>query len=96
MRKSWILMLVILLLTSLAIAQEPAKLTVGGDDTIRSILKKQVGQQVSLKLDSGDEISGVVRFVGDSVVHLGGLTGKEFYDAVIDPDEIAAVIIRVR
>lgn len=30
------------------------------------------------------------------VVHLGELSGKEYLDAVIDHEEVAAVIVRVR
>jgi len=34
--------------------------------------------------------------VGDKVVHLTSLTGREFFDAVVSLDQIAAVVIRVR
>jgi hypothetical protein len=85
----------ILLLGSMIFAQEP-KLSVGKDDTIRSVLSKYAGKRVTVKLDCGEELSGVVRSVGDNVVHLEELGGKEFYDAVVDLDEIAAVIVRAR
>ena len=49
-----------------------------------------------LELDSGEEPGGTVRTVGDHVVHVEKVTGKEFYDAVVDLDEVAAVILRVR
>jgi hypothetical protein len=76
-------------------AQQETKLTVGKDDTIRSVLSAQVGKRVTLKLDS-EELTGVVRSVGDHAVHLGDLTGREFFDAVVDLDEVSAVLIRVK
>ena len=96
MKKSLIPSLAILLFVSFAVAQDPAKLATAKDDTIRSVLTRQMGQRVTLKLNSGDELTGVVRLVGDEVIHLGELTGKEFFDAVIDDDDVSAVIIRVR
>jgi hypothetical protein len=80
---------------TLVFAQE-TKLSVAKDDTIRSVLAEQTGKRVTLKLDSGDELTGSVRGVGDRLVHLGELTGKEYFDAVVDLDEVAAVILRVR
>jgi hypothetical protein len=76
-------------------AQQEAKLTVGKDDTVRSVLAAHVGKRVTLKLDA-DELTGIVRSVGDHTVHLGELTGKEFFDAVVDLDEVSAVLIRVK
>lgn len=96
MRKSLFPAVLLLLFVSVAIAQEPAKLTVAKNDTMRSVLEKHAGQRVSVTLDSGEELTGIVRSVGDKLVHLGELTGKEYFDAVIDHEEIAAVIIRVR
>ena len=96
MKKSMIPMLLILLFVSFAVAQEPARLAAAKDDTIRSVLTRHVGQRVTVKLDSGDELTGVVKLVGDEVIHLGELTGKEFFDAVIDAEDVSAVIIRVR
>ena len=96
MRKMLIPGIVILLLVSFAFAQEPAKLTVAKDDTIRAVLVKHEGHRVTVKLASGEELTGIVRSVGTEVLHLGELTGREFFDAVIDHDEIAAVVVRVR
>jgi hypothetical protein len=96
MKKSLLASLAVLLLVTVALAQEPAKLTVAKADTIRTILEKHAGQRVSVKLESGEELTGVVRSVGDRLVHLGELTGKEYFDAVVDHDKIAAVVIRMR
>ena len=88
------LMLVLALITA-AVAQE-AKMSIVNEDTIRTVLSKQVGKQVTLKLDSGEELSGVVRTVGQHVVHVEKIAGKEFFDAVVDLDEVSAVLIRVK
>jgi hypothetical protein len=88
------LVLVLALITA-AVAQE-AKMSIVNEDTIRTVLEKQVGKQVTLKLDSGEELGGVVRTVGDHVVHVEKVSGKEFFDAIVDLDEVAAVILRVR
>jgi len=88
------LVLVLALITA-AVAEE-AKMAIVNEDTIRTVLAKQVGKQVTLKLDSGEELGGVVRTVGEHVVHVEKISGKEFFDAVVDLDEVAAVILRVR
>jgi hypothetical protein len=89
-----ILVTTLVLVPSMA-AQEGA-LKVANDDSIDSVLETQVGQRVTVTLASGTEITGIVRSVGEEVVHLSELSGKEFYDAVVSLDEIAAVTIRVR
>ena len=88
-------LLLVLALITAAVAQE-AKMSIVNEDTIRTVLTKQVGKQVTLKLDSGEELGGVVRTVGEHVVHVEKISGKEFFDAIVDLDEVAAVILRVR
>jgi hypothetical protein len=78
-----------------ALAQD-AKLEVRGADTVRTVLERQVGKRVSLVLTNGPEVGGVVTVVGDKVVHLSELTGREFFDAVVPLEHIAAVLIRTR
>jgi len=85
----------VLTLMSGALAQE-AKMSIVNEDTIHSVLSKQVGKQVTLELDSGEELSGTVRTVGEHVVHVEKISGKEFFDAIVDLEEVAAVILRVR
>jgi len=73
------------------------KLQVQSGDTMKTVLQGQMGQRVSVVLTTGPgEIAGVVTMVGDKVVHLSSLTGREYFDAVIALDQIAAVVIRVR
>lgn len=65
-------------------------------DTLQVILERHTGKSVTLKLDSGHELSGIVKEVGNHMLYLSQLAGKEFYDALIRIDRISAVIIRVR
>lgn len=51
---------------------------------------------MTLKLDSGEELTGTLRTVGNHVAHLEKLAGKDFFDAVVDVEEVAAVIVRAR
>jgi hypothetical protein len=96
MTKRLLLPVVLVLALITAAVAEEAKMSIVNEDTIRTVLAKQVGKQVTLKLDSGEELGGVVRTVGEHVVHVERISGKEFFDAVVDLDEVAAVILRVR
>lgn len=71
-------------------------LTVGNDDSIQTILAANQGNRVTIKLKSGDELSGKVGNVTQKLLVLQELTGKEFYDAAIDIEKVAAVIVRAR
>ena len=70
------------------------KLAFDPADTVASILKKQTGQKVELHTNSGEKFGGKVEAVGEKSVHLSGLNGQEFYDAVVMIEEISAVIVR--
>lgn len=90
---TFILLTGMLMLSHTTIA-EP--LTVKGDDDIESVLKAHNGKRVTVKLNSGDELTGTVGALGNDLVHLRELSGKEFFDAVVDTDEVSAVIIRTK
>lgn len=72
------------------------KLEVRKADTVRSLLERQVGKRVGLVLTTGPELTGTVTAVGDQVVHLSQLAGREFFDAMVSVDRISAVVIRAR
>jgi hypothetical protein len=65
-------------------------------DAIRVTLDQQTGKRVKVKLNSGQDIEGIVNHVGAQALSLTSLTGQEFFDATIRVDQIAAVIMRVR
>jgi hypothetical protein len=70
------------------------KLELQPNDTMRTVLEKQVGQIVDLRMKSGEKIGGKLDKVGDKLVLVSQLTGAEFFDAVVDIDNIAAAAVR--
>ena len=87
---------ILLAALSLPAGAQDAKLEVRSNDTVRTVLERQVGKRVSVVLTTGPELAGVVSSVGDKVVHLSELTGREFFDAVVNLDQVGAVVIRTR
>jgi hypothetical protein len=78
-----------------AFAQEAA-FALKASAEIKDILVQNTGKRVALRLASGDEIEGTVTTVGNSLVHVSRLAGKEFYDSVVSIDKISAVRMKVR
>ena len=87
---------ILLVALSLPAGAQDLKLEVRSNDTVRTVLERQVGKRVSVVLTTGPELAGVVTSVGDKVVHLSELTGREFFDAVVNLDQVGAVVIRTR
>lgn len=71
-------------------------LVLSQEDTIEKVLTAQKGKKVTIRLGSGEDLSGTLKEVNGSLVQLSGLSGKEFYDAVIVTKSITAVIIRTQ
>ena len=71
-------------------------ISINDDDSIKTVLTAQIGKQVSIKINSGQELTGTVTTVTDKLTHLAKLAGKEFYDAVVVNKNIEAVIIRTK
>jgi len=89
--------LLVTLAFCLAMAHASAQgLTVAPTDTIVSVVSAQKGKRVTLRLRSGQELTGVLRASTDRLAVLGELTGREFFDAVVPIDTIEAVIVRTR
>ncbi len=65
-------------------------------ETMREVLTEHSGKVLALRLESGEEIEGTVTMVGNSLVQISKLTGKDFYDAVVSIDKISAVRMRIR
>ena len=59
-------------------------------------LKTFTDKKVSLILESGTVMTGTVKDVGDHLVHLEKLDRKEYFDALIQLDEISAMETRFR
>lgn len=97
MRRMLIALGVVLGLAGLAsfVREAEAQQVIAGE-TIRTVLSQRLAKPVTVRLDSGEELTGLVRSVGDRVVQLEKLAGREFYDAYVDLEEVAAVIVRAR
>ncbi len=59
-------------------------------------LKAFLGKTVHVTLDSGKSLVGFVKGVGDHLVHLEKLGGKEHFDALIRIEDISAIESRFR
>ena len=85
------LLILAVTLTTTAFAD---KLAFDPADTVATILKKQTGQKVELLTKSGQKLGGKVEAVGEKTVHLSALTGQELFDAVVQLEDISAVLVR--
>ncbi|MGQ0749002.1 MAG: hypothetical protein ACT4PS_00560 [Betaproteobacteria bacterium] len=94
MKKTFYALLVAAAFAFLPAAQS-AELRVSENDTVESLLKAQKGR-VTVRLRSGQELSGTVRAVTSKMLHLGALSGREFFDAAVPLASIEAVIVRTR
>ncbi len=72
------------------------ELDISGGDSLARVLALQKGKTVTVQLSSGQELTGQVKNVTEDLAQLTELSGKEFFDAVIDIDEIAAVVVRTK
>jgi len=91
---TYVIIAVLLLLG--AVPARAAEVKVSGSDTVQSVLAAQKGSRVTVRLRSGQEMTGVMREATAKVVHIGALTGREFFDAVVPLEAIDAVIVRTR
>ena len=76
-----------------ASAQAPA---LAPSDTIQSVVSTQKGKRVTLRLRSGQELTGTVRESTDRLVVLTELAGRELFDGVVPIEAIEAVIVRTK
>jgi len=99
MRTTTLLVTGSLLACLVAPATAPAqdvKLEVKDGDSVKAVLERYVGKRVALVMTSGPDLTGTVVKVGERVVHLGELQGREFFDAAVSLDRVNAVVVRVR
>jgi hypothetical protein len=65
-------------------------------DTILSILQRNIGQMVELRLKSGEKIGGKVEKVGIKLIQLSQLSGAEFFEVAVDAADVSAVVLRTK
>ena len=88
-----VLIAVLLFAAMPALAQE---VSVGPSDNILTVLNNQKGKRVTVRLASGQELTGMVRETTSRLVVLGAITGREFFDAVVPVESVEAVLIRTK
>ena len=59
-------------------------------------LKSLIGKKVYVSLDSGTTFSGNVKEIGNHLMHLEKLDGKDYFDALIRIENINAIDTRFR
>lgn len=100
MKRRTIIAVVLMIVISLAVSQnlfaEEKKLEFNSSYGIKEFLSANTGKRVTIKTDSGEALEGTVAKVGDHLLHIEKLSGKDFYDAVVRIDKISTVTIRVR
>lgn len=79
-----------------ALPAQAQDLNVSASDTLQSVLSAQKGKRVTLRLSGGQEITGVMREATAKLVVLGGLTGREFFDAAVPLEKVEAVVVRTK
>ena len=73
-----------------------AKFELKANATMREILADRMGQRAALRLQTGEDIDGTVTMVGNGLVHISRLAGKDFSDAVVGIDKVSAVVFQAR
>lgn len=67
-----------------------------GEEELAKALKDHQGKVATVVLSSGTELTGKVSGVSEDSVLLVELSGKEYFDALVDLDHVQAVIVRAR
>lgn len=75
-------------------ALEGAKFDTGA--SLSDNIKTFAGKDMLVHLSSGKTVQGYVRSVGNGLLHLEKLTGKDFYDALIRIEDISAIEVKFR
>lgn len=86
-------LVLVLSLAGTALAQTPA---LAPADTTQSVLAAQKGKRITLRLRSGQELTGTVRDCTSHLVVIETLAGREYFDAVVPLESVEAVLVRNR
>ena len=93
---------VLLVTAAPAAGQQPSagqekKMVFEEQDSMASVLRRLEGRPVRIRLaGGGEEIVGKLQKVGRELAHLSDLSGRDFFDAVVRVDQVAAVSVQVR
>jgi len=81
---------------SFSAAADEQRFEIRAGESVKTVLDDAVGKQVTLLMISGQELTGTVAKVGDHVVQLMRLSGRDFFDGVILLERVDGVILKVR
>ena len=99
MRKKRIIMgfvVVIFLIIFQGLVTAQGKIELRQSYGIKEVLNEYTGKRVSVTLNSGAVFAGILTKVGDHLIHISRLRGKEYFDAMIRIDKISSVVIRAK
>ncbi len=92
--KKYLFLIVTTILLVSSVSAEP--LSTADYGSIQAVLFAHQGKLVTIKLRSGNELTGVVDKISGEIVYLSELTGMEYYDAATSIESIEAVVIRTK
>ena len=90
------LIVAVSMISSQSIVAAQDKIELQQDIGIKEALIQFTGKRVSVTLDSGTAYEGILTKVGDHLVHISRLTGKEYFDAVIRIEKISGLVVRTK
>ena len=59
-------------------------------------LKSLIGKDVYVHLSCGKTLQGFIKSVGETIVHLERVAGRDFFDALVKIGDISAIEVKVR
>ena len=71
-------------------------LGISAADTLHTVAAAQKGKRITVRLRSGQEITGTVTGHTERLIVLAEVANREFFDAVIAVDAIEAVLVRTK
>jgi len=79
-----------------AVLSAEPKYEMKSEAVIKDILNENLNKRVTVRLETGESLEGFVTKVGEHLVHLSKITGRDFFDATVRIEKISSVIFRVR
>ena len=96
MKNRMLVAVALMLCLGWAAAGSADELSLKAGDTLQKVLEDQKGKRVTVRLSAGEDLTGKVKTISKELVHLGELSGKEYYDAIVELSKISAIIVRVK
>ena len=83
-------------LVSVAQFSHADALSIKPGDTLQKQIAAQKGKKITVRLLAGEELTGIVRDVSNELLQLGELSGKEYFDAMIDLNKVTAILVKTK